>query len=274
MPPPPLWTFETPPAPRAPHVLLVAFSHGPLADDVPLSLSRFGIPSAEHAQALDVRTVTMRDDAAWIDGWRRDALRVIAAADLGDALRMLDEADHAHVIVAAPESPQDLGYLQAAWGMARHVAARGATVVLDVHAATFRTASALPPADAQLDPRLELRIVYETDSTRPDHAHALHTRGMRKFGAPDIVALCGDADARLVGDVVGQVAAMVARGGDLASPRHGIDLDANTTWYAVDDEHGLADLLQLNNQARVLVDEQGHHLTGVLRRLRARHGMS
>lgn len=270
---PTLWIFDRAPAPRAPHVLLVAFSRGPLADDVPLSLSRFGLPSPEHAQAVEVRTVTGNDDAAWIQGWRDGSLRVIAASDLGAGLGALDAADHAHIVLAAPDAPADLGYLQAAWGMARHLAARGATVVLDVHAATYRPASALPAAEAPLDPAFEIRIVYETDSTRPDLAHALHTRGMRKFGAPDIVALCGDADARLVGDVVHHVATAVALGGDLL-PRHGIDLDAGTTWYAVDDEHRLADLLQLNNAARVLVDEQGQHLTGVLERLRRRHGAS
>lgn len=274
MPSLPLWAFAREPAPRAPHVLLVAFSRGPLAEDVPLSLPTFGVPSAEHAHAVEVRTVSAADDAAWIRGWRTGSLRVIAASDLGADLGALDDADHAHIILATPESPADLGYLQAAWGLARHLAARGATVALDVHAATYRPATALRAADAPLDPGFEVRIVYETDSTRPDLAHALHTRGMRKFGAPDIVALCGDADARLVGDVVRQIATTVALGGDLALPRHGIDLDEHTTWYAVDDEHRLADLLQLNNAARVLVDENGQHLTGILDRLRRRHGAS
>ena len=272
MAPPALWTYATPPAPRAPHVMLVAFGRGPLADDVPLSMSRFGLPDAAHAEALDVRTIKAAGDGAWIDGWRTDALRTIATADLDADLAALDAADHADVIVAAPAAPADLGYLQAAWGMARYLGARGAGVVLDVHAATFRGVDALAyPPESPLDPRFELRLIYETDSTRPDHAHALHTRGMRKFGAPDLVALCSDTDARLVGDVVNQLAALVALGGDLASPRHGIDLDASTTWYAVDDRDGLADLLQLNNEARILVDDRGQHLTGVLARLRARN---
>lgn len=271
---PPLWRFASPTASRSPHVVLIAFSRGPLADDVPLSLSRFGVPGAEHVQALDVRTVTSAQDPGWVAGWRSASLRVIAATDLGADLSVLDEADHAHLILAEPSAPSDLGYLQAAWGMARYLAARGATIILDVHAATFRPSAALPPPDAPMDPTFEVRIVYETDSLRPDHAHALHTRGMRKFGAPDIVALCRDADARLVAEVVRQVAGSVARGGNLASPRHGIELDGSTTWYAVEDEHRLADLLQLNNTARVLVDDQGQDLTGVVDRLRRRHDAS
>jgi hypothetical protein len=272
MPPPALWTFSMPPAARAPHVMLIVFGVGPLADDVPLSLSTFGLPSADHVALLDVRTIGRAADPAWFDGWRGGALRTIASGDLGDGLAALDAADHAHVIAAEPEAPADLGSLQAAWGMARALAARGADVVLDVHAMTFRVGNRLPPAGAGLGVARELRVVFESDSTRQDGAHALHTRGMRKFGAPDLVALCSPPDAQLVASVIEQLADVVARGGELALPRHGVDLDERTSWYAVADEHGLADLLGLDNDARVLVDDHGHHLAGVLARLRAERG--
>ncbi|MBZ0237227.1 MAG: hypothetical protein K8M05_33170 [Deltaproteobacteria bacterium] len=263
------WTFTTEPrAARTPHVMLVAFSAGPLADNVPLSLSKFGGPSAELVGALDVRTIPRGADPSWFEGWRHGSLRTIAADDLGPAaLAELDLADHVHVVQAAPERAADLGYLQAAWAVARHVVARGATVVLDVHAMIFHRGAALAPPGAALDVARELRIVFETDSTRDDGAHALHTRGLKKFGAPDLVALCSPNDARLVSDVIAQLADAVARGDDLALPRHGVDLEPGTTWYAIDDEHGLADILGLNNAARVLVDERGRHLVGVLARL-------
>lgn len=269
MPPPPVWTFSTKPATtRSPHVMLVAFSSGQLTDNVPLSLSKFGVPSAEQASLLDVRAIPRSANPAWFDGWRTGSLRTIAAEDLGDALADLDAADHVHVVQASPEAAENLGYLQAAWGVTRHLVARGATVVLDVHAMTFHRGDSLAAPDAPFDVTRELRVVFETDSTRQDGAHALHTRGLKKFGAPDIVALCSPGDARLVSDVIAQLADAVARGGDLALPRHGVDLDAGTTWYAVDDEHGLADILGLNNSARVLVDDRGRHLIGVLARLR------
>lgn len=269
---PPLWTFTTPPAARTPHVMLAAFGTGALADGVPLSLARFGLPSAQHAAALDLRTIPRAADPAWFDNWRQGSLRAIAGDDLGPALAALDAADHVHLVIAEPAAPADLGYLQAAWGATRHLVARGAGIVLDVHAMTFRAAATLAAADAALDVRRELRVVFETDATRRGGAHALHTRGMRKFGAPDLVALCSAADAPLVGDVVGQLAELVALGGELALPRHGVDLDETATWYAVADEHGLADLLGLNNEARVLVDDRGHDLVGVLGRMRAGRG--
>lgn len=270
MAPPALWTYTTRPAtPRQPHVMLVAFGRGALAENVPVSLSKFGLPSADHVGLLDLRSIQRSADPAWFDGWRSGSLRTIAADDLGASLAELDAADCAHVVQAAPDSPADLGYLQAAWGMARHLVARGAGVVLDVHAMTFHRGDALSAPDAPLDVSRELRIVFETDSTRQDGAHALHTRGLKKFGAPDIVALCSPGDARLVSDVIAQLADAVARGSDLALPRHGVDLDAGATWYAVDDELGLAGILGLNNAARVLVDDRGRHLVGVLARLRS-----
>lgn len=249
--------------------MLVSFGSGPLTEGVTLSLSRFGVPSAELIEDLDVRTIARADDPGWFDSWRQGALRAIAVDDLGEQMDELDQADHAHVIVAEPEDPDDLGYLQAAWGMARYLVARGATVVLDVHAMTFHPAAGLPEAGGELDVTGEVRLVFEGGTGGAGGAHALHTRGLRKFGAPDLVALCGRSDAALVGDVLSQLADVVARGVDLATPRHGVEIDAGISWYVVDDQHGLSDLLQLDNDARVLVDADGQHLIGVLDRLRA-----
>jgi hypothetical protein len=171
------------------------------------------------------------------------------------------------VIASAPAAASDLTYLQAAWALARLVASRGPAVVLDAHAMTYVPAAKLQPAGAPLDVAREVRVVYETDTTRADGAHAMHTRGLRKFGAPDLVALCTDRDARLVGHAMAELADAVARGTDLATPKHAVQIAPNVTWFAVEDEHRLADILQLNNEARVLVDGTGHDLVGVLGRL-------
>ncbi|MFO0604271.1 MAG: hypothetical protein U0324_13900 [Polyangiales bacterium] len=115
--------------------------------------------------------------------------------------------------------------------------------------------------------RRELRLVFEGAGGRADGAYPLHTRGLRKFGAPDLVALCSPGDAELVGDMARQLAHAMARGLDLARPRHALALGDTTTWYAVDDVRGLAGLLGLQNEARVLVDEEGRHLAGVASRI-------
>jgi hypothetical protein len=262
------WQFSTAPSrARRPQVVLFAFGSGALADDVELSLARFGAPSAQSLETCSVRTIARGADRAWFDAWRKGSLRSIAEKDLSGDLALLDAADHVHVIASEPGPVADLVYLQAAWALARYVVARGASIVLDAHAMSFKTSTTLQPAGEPLDVRREVNVIYETDSTRPDHAHALHTRGLRKFGAPDLVALCTDADVALVAHSVTELADTVARGTDLAIPKHAVEISPGLRWVAIEDEHRLGELLQLNNEARVLVDENGHDLVGVMARL-------
>ncbi|MBL0216760.1 MAG: hypothetical protein IPQ07_23125 [Myxococcales bacterium] len=260
------WTFTQPPAPRQASVTLFVF--GALTDDVPMSLSRFGVPDTAALELCDVRMHTRDADPRWFDGWRSGSLRNIAKIDLGDGAAVLDEATVLHSITAEISNPADLRYLQTAWALARYLVARGGSVVLDAHAIAFTAGASVPAAGAPLDVAHEVRIVYETESTRPDQAHAIHTRGMRKFGAPDLIALCSDADVPLIGTALGELADSVARGAELGSSRHKIEVLPGVNWVAVPDEHGLGNLLQLNNTARVIVDSEGHDLVGVAERLR------
>lgn len=244
------WQYTARPSvPRCPNVFLFAFSHGLL--DPP--------------QLAEVRTIARAADPAWFDAWRRGSMRAIAEKDLGTQLELLDGADHVTLIQVAPTAPVDLTYLQGAWAIARDLAARGASIFFDAHAISFKYE--VPAAGEPFDIRREISVVYETSKERPDQAHALHTRGMRKFGAPDLVALCTDADVPLVAHAVTELADLVARGTDLATPRHAVEVAPGVRWVAVEDQHRLGELLQLNNEARVLVDETGHDLMGVMSRL-------
>lgn len=264
------WTFATTPSPvRRPHVMLFVFGTGPLSPETPLSMSRFGAPSAQALATCSVQMVPRRADPVWFDAWRSGSLRNIAAQDLGKDIAALDDADHVHVIGCDPGAVSDLTYLQAAWAYVRHAIACGGTIVLDAHAMAYTAAANVRAAGEALDIRREVRVIFETDSTRSDRAHALHTRGMKKFGAPDLVALCSDVDAELVGHAIEELAEAVARGTTLALPAHAVEVAPGVRWVAVADEHHLGELLQLNNEARVLVDESGHDLIGVVRRMHA-----
>lgn len=247
--------------------MLFVFGTGALRDGVEMSLAQFGAPSAAAVQQCRVQTVTRSMDPRWFDAWRGGSLRTIAEQDLGGDLAALDAADHVHVIACEPTTVSDLTYLQAAWALVRHLVARGGTVVLDAHAMTYRTADKVQPANEPLDVRREVRVIFETTPTRSERAHALHTRGLKKFGAPDLVALCSDADVKLVGEAIAELADQVARGTDLAVPKHALEIAPGVRWVAVADEHGLAELLQLNNDVRVLVDDAGHDLVGVVGRI-------
>lgn len=249
------WELSAQPArPRDPHVVMFVFGTGPLRGEIELSLPKDALA------ACKVQTVARAQDTRWFDAWRSGSLRAIATQDLGD-LAALDAADHVHVVACEPRAVADLAYLQAVHAITGNLLERGASVVLDAMAMAFaRSAS---PIDAPLDVMREIRVVYETDSLRSDRAHALHTRGMRKFGAPDLVALCTDDDVELVGSAIRELADRVARGTDLATPRHAVEVAPGIRWVAVEDEHRLGALLRLNNEARVLVDETGHDLLGV-----------
>lgn len=251
----PRWTFSSDlSAPRAAQVLLLAFGRGERTVDGSID-------------GVSVRPLPRAADPAWFDGWRSGSIRAVAEDDLSGDLTALDASDHVHVIVAAPAAARDLGHLQGAWAAARRCLDAGATAVLDVHALAWRTAATAPDPAAPLDLDRELRLVFEGGGGRPDAASPLHTRGLRKFGAPDLIALCTPADAALVGDLTRQLAHAMARGLDLARPRHALGLGEVATWHAVDDVRGLAGLLGLPNEARVLVDDTGQHLAGIAARL-------
>ncbi len=260
------WLFASPPAQaRDPQVALFVFGKGPLAGGPELSMAQFGAPSREALAGVGVQSIERARDAAWFDAFRSGSLRAIATQDLGARLAGLDAADHVHVVSAAPRGVTDLTYLQAAWAIVRWLGARGGQLVLDAMAMTFVPLAHIQGAGEPLDVRREVRVVYETSTARPDRAHALHTRGMKKFGAPDIVALCTDEDVPLVGQAISELADQVARGTDLATPKHAVEIAPGVRWVAIADEHRLGELLQLNNEARVLVDERGHDLMGVMR---------
>jgi hypothetical protein len=229
--------------------MVIAFSEGPLVD-------------TDTAPVVAVHSIQRSADPSWFDAWRSGSIGAVAKTDLGGYEVALSRADHAHIVMAAPAAPNDLGYLQDVWKCARTLTPRGASVFLDVHALTWHIGETLAGATDVLDVSREVRVAFDADTRRTDGAFPLHTRGMLKFGAPDLVALCGPNDASMVGEVVTHLAAMVARGTELALPRHALAVDDNMVWFVVDDVRGIGAMLQLNNTARILVNERGMHLVG------------
>ncbi len=200
--------------------------------------------------------VTRAQDPAWFDAWRNGSLRAIAEQDLGASLAELDACDSVHVIASEPRGATDLSYLEAAWACVREIQPR---VILDAIAMRY-----LAAAPSALDIASEFRVIFETDATGSERAHALHTRGMKKFGAPDLVALCTDAQAPIVGQAIQELAEQVARGTDLGTPVHAVEVAPDVRWLVVPDEHHLGQLLQLDNEVRVITDQGGRHLTALV----------
>ena len=262
------WRFDHAPAtPRRVAVSLFVFGRE-FEEHVICVPALFGIPGDALAQ-LETRRIERVHATAWFDAFRSGSMRAIATSDLGPhAVAALDAATIVHAISANIEGPADLTYLQAAWGYARYLVAIGGAVVFDAHALAFTYGDDLPSWTAPFESDREVRVVYEASADRPDAPHALHTRGMKKFGAPDLITLCTTDDVPLLSTALRELADAMARGLDVGTPRHRLDVVPGVHWVLVPDEHRLADLLQLDNAARVLVDSDGHDLAGIAARLR------
>jgi hypothetical protein len=203
----PVWMRETPcaSANRDAEAFVVCFTKGALREDVKLQVDRFGVPSAESIRAVSVRQYRREENPEWFDGWRSGPVRSAMRSDLKD-LGPLDAADGCYTFQVSHKEPADLGYLQAVWALVRWFFARGAVAALDAYAIRYTEPSGMPGAQEPFNIRQHVKIVFETDATHPGGGHVIHTRGMRNFGRPDVVAVCSADDGDLIGEVIWQLA--------------------------------------------------------------------
>ncbi|MEV4280656.1 hypothetical protein [Actinoplanes xinjiangensis] len=223
------------PSGREAAVLLVVFA----ADEVLTGLDLTGVvPATAPVDALDVRLHRHAENPEWVDGFRSGPLRSLAERELGD-LRLLDEATCCYSIQVRVPDPADLAHLQLAWAVAAAASRAGATAVLDVFAHDWSPAASI----AALDPHRpftvlrEISVVAESEES-PGFGHAVHTRGMVKFGRPDLVmGVPGDRIGEAA-EILNQLARMLADGHDL-QPGRQLRIDGEQTStvvpYAPDD---------------------------------------
>jgi hypothetical protein len=236
-------------------MFLLAFFPGE-ALELPFSASQFGLPSAVSLRRFDLRAHARATATEWFDGWRTGALRRIALGDLG-GLEALDATTMCHTFTCQVQAPVDLSHVQAGWAIARWMVARGATVVVDALSNRYWSAAevAAVPADAPFDLDRELRVVFETAAT-VGAGHVAHTRGMSRFGRPDLVAVVREDDAAWAGELLRSVAGAFAEGA-LPGADVVIELPDGTGVVLAEDGLGFAAKLGLSNDARVLVTEAG-----------------
>ncbi len=253
----PLWNREATPAwGREAEAFWVCFSVGDLADDIPLEVDAFGVPTAAAAREAEVRRVRRDDDPEWFDHWRDGAARNIAAKDLGPALELLDACDQCHTVRCVATDPEDLSHLQGGWALVRWFVARGAVVLLDVHAMRFMpgpAAAAVPP-EAPFTFGREVSLILETDQREGAPGHCLHTRGMKKLGCPDLVTWVDPEAAEDLAEALIQLGEAMAMGWQPA-PGNGVDMPDGQTLYLQPYEPEEGEDLHLNNAGLVLAGE-------------------
>lgn len=234
--------------------MFIALHRGALPD-LPLSLRGHGAPSAAAVQVAEVQEIT---DGAWLDGWRRGALRRLAEADLDAAtVAAIDAADRCHLVRATVADPADHLHLQGAWALARWLAARGAMAVLDVFALRWHAAAALAAHDvtAPLDVTREVTIVAEAAAAPGAPHRVVHSRGLRKVARPDVVTLLDASAGPAEIDVAtAALAALASRlvDGWLPTPDDELEVAARRATFAAAPTP-LVDALGLQNDALLVV---------------------
>lgn len=170
--------------------------------------------------------VHVRRDRAedWFDGLLTGGMRACAEMQMTDAgLEALDACHSCVVFSGEVADPPDLVHLQVAWAVRRALAEAGAVVHLDVPAALWDDGRRLEaqPVASGFDVRNEVLVFVERDtSVELGGLHAAYTRGMRKFGRPDVMlALPSVAPAALdrATDDLFELADRMAAGAQIAA---------------------------------------------------------
>jgi len=169
-------------------VALIALSPVRLPDPLPVSRGRHGMPDEGEGMASVALVARDRaEDPAWFAEHVLARFAELIAQDLGpEAAAASLAAEHAYVIEARLDDPDDLGHVQAAWALAKCICEEGAAVVIDVHAARAHLGAdvaALAP-ERELDIMNEVTLFFEELGEQEIAAWSM---GLRKFGRPDLV---------------------------------------------------------------------------------------
>jgi hypothetical protein len=199
-------------------ILFVCFGRAPLAA-LELDRARFGLPTFALEGRVELHEHRRAASREWFEAWWGASFGVIAERDLAEDLALLTTSDVCVTLrVELPDQP-DLAGLQTVWGLSRWLCARGASVVLDVHAFRFRTRAELEAMSfEESDVQREVKIVLETDPTQ-DGLHLLHTRGLCKMARPELMCFVRPEDASVLERFVNQIARTLMEGAAAAQIR-------------------------------------------------------
>jgi hypothetical protein len=174
----------------AAEIALIALSSQKLPDPLPISRKRHGMPDeGDGPESIALVARDRAEDPAWFTEQVVAPFADLIAADLGpEHAAAALHAEHAYVIEAQLDDPDDLGHVQAAWALAKCVCEEGAAVVIDVYAARAHLGAevAMLPSERSFDVMHEVTLFFDETG---DGTLAAWSLGLRKFGRPDIVLL-------------------------------------------------------------------------------------
>lgn len=184
---------------RLASVTLFAFANDLLDLSSPISRARYGVPVGFDLGALEVRQHLRREAPEWFDGFFTPELLSVSKLDIGGLDGKCVDFTVAYSVQLAVAEPPNLAYLQGCWGFMMWLCEGGVSVILDEHAIRWYASEQVLELDIHrpFDVEREISVVVETDDT-PGFGHVIHTRGLAKFGRPDLLlkgAAPGDAHA-------------------------------------------------------------------------------
>ena len=188
------WPRRGKPDGRTASVILFAFSASPLPSPLPLNRVKHGVPDGDGMKHVGVASIAREQAPEWFAGFFSEPGATMARGELGPAVyEAAATSTFVHRIDAEIVSPPDLGYLQAAWALARCAGDTGATAVLDAHSLRWWSRETIRSwkLDAPFDVDREITLVLETDPASGG-SQLLHTRGMAKLARPDLVIAIED----------------------------------------------------------------------------------
>jgi hypothetical protein len=213
-------------------IALIALSSTKLPDPLPVSRARHGMPDeGVGAESVALVARDRSDDPAWFTDQVVAPFADLIATDLGvEAAALALAAEHAYVIEAQADDPDDLGHVQAAWALAKCVCEEGAAVVIDVYAARAHLGADIAKLapDRKFDVMHEVTLFFdETGDTM-----AAWSLGLRKFGRPDIVLLGVDPPAATEAALLLRDVAQTLASGERIEPGDSVEAPGGRTLMA------------------------------------------
>lgn len=234
-------------------IALIALSSTKLPDPLPVSRRHHGMP--EEGEGPDAIALVARDraeDPAWFAEAVVAPFADLIASDLGPqhAAAAL-AAEHAYVIEAQLDDPDDNGHVQAAWALAKCICEEGASIVIDVYAARAHLGSEV----AQLAPERAFDVMHEVTlffDEQADGTLAAWSLGLKKFGRPDLVLLGLDPDGATEAALMLRDIAATLASGDRIEPGDTVATPAGRTYTADNFDAAAAPVVAVEGDAILL----------------------
>lgn len=163
-------------------------------DDLKITGSRHGWPKGRDQEGVSLEVHEHGSELyGMVAGLFSDAVTMTQALDLGLDIEALVTSPAVAIVKVTSEEPEDLSHLQVGWALARALTELGAVATIDLVSLRFFSPEGTMELSDSLDMSRELRVDHWAGGMPAfpeefqEGSDALFTRGLEKFGAPDLL---------------------------------------------------------------------------------------